>query len=159
MFVEPFGRRREQTRGQARPRPQSGEAATERVVQARPSQVHKACRSARARQAGRAKSFRGRPVKGISRRAFTMVRRLAIVLIDLYRVLISPLLGQNCRFYPSCSAYAREAFAKHPPWRAGLLTFKRIIRCHPYNPGGFDPVPEAVTWKRPHPAAVTIEDN
>ncbi len=65
-----------------------------------------------------------------------------IALIRLYRLLISPLLGPRCRFHPSCSSYAMEALQRHGLRRGMVLSFRRIIRCHPGNPGGVDPVPE-----------------
>jgi len=58
-----------------------------------------------------------------------------------YKYLISPLMGQNCRFHPSCSDYAREAVLKHGVMRGLWLAIRRVGRCHPWNPGGFDPVP------------------
>jgi conserved hypothetical protein YidD len=54
---------------------------------------------------------------------------------------ISPLLPSTCRFYPSCSAYAVEALEKHGAWRGTKLTLRRLGRCHPFHPGGYDPVP------------------
>ncbi|HSW15397.1 MAG TPA: membrane protein insertion efficiency factor YidD [Solimonas sp.] len=72
------------------------------------------------------------------------MRRLALFLIRLYQVLISPLLGPRCRFYPSCSAYAAEAIDRHGFWRGGWLSLRRLMRCHPLNPGGLDPVPESL---------------
>lgn len=65
-----------------------------------------------------------------------------IFLIRLYQRLISPLLGPRCRFHPSCSRYAIEAFRRHGSLRGGWLTARRLCRCHPLNPGGFDPVPD-----------------
>jgi len=62
-------------------------------------------------------------------------------LIRAYQVALSPLLGQNCRFYPSCSHYALEAVEEHGALRGAWLTVKRISRCHPWHEGGFDPVP------------------
>ena len=56
-------------------------------------------------------------------------------------MVISPLLGSNCRFYPTCSQYGMEAFQRHSFFRALWLTVKRIGRCHPYSKGGYDPVP------------------
>lgn len=64
-----------------------------------------------------------------------------ILLIDAYRVLLSPLLGGFCRFTPSCSVYAQEALKRHGA-RGGLgLAVRRLLRCHPFHPGGWDPVP------------------
>jgi len=65
----------------------------------------------------------------------------AMGLIWAYRTAISPLLGPACRFEPSCSAYALEALQRHGFCRGMWLTVRRIARCHPYSPGGYDPVP------------------
>lgn len=65
-------------------------------------------------------------------------------LIRLYQLLISPLLGPRCRFYPSCSTYALQALEQHGPLRGSWLSARRICRCHPLNPGGYDPVPNNV---------------
>ncbi|MCK4869565.1 MAG: membrane protein insertion efficiency factor YidD [Gammaproteobacteria bacterium] len=75
-------------------------------------------------------------------------RKILIVLIAIYRYLISPLLGPRCRFYPTCSQYATEAITKHGVFYGCWLALRRIVRCHPLNPGGFDPVPEPKTTKR-----------
>lgn len=64
-----------------------------------------------------------------------------IVLIGLYRRVISPMLGARCRFYPSCSAYAQEALATHGLVHGAGLALRRISHCHPWNPGGLDYVP------------------
>lgn len=64
-----------------------------------------------------------------------------VVLIRLYRLLISPWLGNRCRFHPSCSEYAIEALERHGPFRGTFLAVKRVGRCHPWHPGGYDPVP------------------
>lgn len=58
-----------------------------------------------------------------------------------YRKLLSPLLGPRCRFYPSCSQYALEALETFGPFRGSLLAFRRLLRCHPFHPGGVDAVP------------------
>jgi putative membrane protein insertion efficiency factor len=71
----------------------------------------------------------------------SIVGRVALVLIGGYRRWISPLLGPRCRFYPSCSEYAMRAITTHGAARGGVLAIRRIGRCHPWNPGGYDPVP------------------
>lgn len=70
-------------------------------------------------------------------------RFLLLPLLRCYRYFISPLLGPRCRFYPSCSAYAEEALIKHGVWRGSQLTLRRLLKCHPWHPGGMDFVPEA----------------
>ncbi|HVS26914.1 MAG TPA: membrane protein insertion efficiency factor YidD [Burkholderiales bacterium] len=67
--------------------------------------------------------------------------RFALAAITLYRYLLSPLLGRHCRFAPSCSEYAGEAIAKYGVLKGAWLGMKRILRCHPWHPGGYDPVP------------------
>ena len=62
-------------------------------------------------------------------------------LVQAYRWTLRPLLGPNCRFYPSCSEYCYEALTKYGAWRGTGMGIKRICRCHPRNPGGYDPVP------------------
>jgi hypothetical protein len=69
------------------------------------------------------------------------MRRLVAGLIDLYRRLISPLFPAACRFSPTCSQYARQAVLKHGVLRGVSLAAARIARCHPWHPGGIDPVP------------------
>ena len=69
--------------------------------------------------------------------------RLLIGLIAAYRRFISPLLGPRCRFYPSCSAYALEAIQVHGAARGSWLAVRRLGKCHPFHPGGLDPVPPA----------------
>ena len=63
-------------------------------------------------------------------------------LIRAYRLLVSPWMGDHCRFYPSCSAYASEAVRRHGVIRGGWLGLRRLARCHPFHPGGVDLVPE-----------------
>ncbi len=70
------------------------------------------------------------------------MRRLAILLIDGYRLAISPLLGNNCRFHPSCSSYARTAILRFGLLKGGWMALCRVARCHPWHEGGVDPVPE-----------------
>ena len=75
-----------------------------------------------------------------------MARRLTILpfllLIKGYQYFISPLIGSNCRYVPSCSSYAQEAFHRYGALRGGALTVKRIISCHPWGGSGLDPVPD-----------------
>ncbi len=66
---------------------------------------------------------------------------ILIGLIRLYQWTIAPVIGQTCRFYPSCSHYGLEAIQKHGAIKGSWLTIRRICRCHPWNPGGVDPVP------------------
>jgi hypothetical protein len=69
-----------------------------------------------------------------------LLRRGAIFLILLYQRTLSPLLGPHCRFHPSCSNYAREAFERRPFLAALGLTIRRLAKCHPFHPGGYDPL-------------------
>ena len=65
-----------------------------------------------------------------------------MALIGAYRLLISPWLGDCCRFYPSCSSYARTAIKKHGSLKGLYFTLRRLLRCHPFHSGGYDPVPQ-----------------
>jgi uncharacterized protein len=67
---------------------------------------------------------------------------MLIAIIKFYKYLISPLLGSNCRFYPSCSSYSLEALQNHGAIIGSYLTLKRLLKCHPFHQGGIDPVPE-----------------
>ncbi|MCX8145273.1 MAG: membrane protein insertion efficiency factor YidD [Azovibrio sp.] len=69
------------------------------------------------------------------------MKQILIFCLRLYQYAFSPLLGRSCRFHPTCSQYGIEAVQKYGALRGGWLTLKRIGRCHPWNPGGFDPVP------------------
>jgi putative membrane protein insertion efficiency factor len=71
----------------------------------------------------------------------TWFARVLLAPIYLYRRVISPLTPPTCRFHPTCSQYAVTAIRKHGALRGGWLAIKRIARCHPWHPGGFDPVP------------------
>jgi len=70
------------------------------------------------------------------------MRALLRGLIKGYSYAISPFVAPHCRFYPSCAAYADEAVARHGSARGAWLALRRIARCHPFHPGGYDPVPE-----------------
>ena len=69
------------------------------------------------------------------------MKTLLLALIRIYKYAISPLFGRRCRFFPSCSEYTAEAVEKFGACKGVYLGLKRISRCHPWNPGGFDPVP------------------
>jgi uncharacterized protein len=74
--------------------------------------------------------------------------------IRSYQLLLAPVLGNNCRYEPSCSHYAAEAIERHGPWRGGWLAIKRLLRCNPWGGSGDDPVPEPgkpVSHAHPHP--------
>lgn len=71
------------------------------------------------------------------------MKSLLLLLLRAYKLCVSPFLGQNCRFYPSCSDYAQQAVATHGAWRGGLLAGRRLCKCHPWHVGGLDPVPPA----------------
>ena len=72
----------------------------------------------------------------------SLIARVLLVVIGAYQRFISPLFGPRCRFHPTCSAYAAEAIVQHGAARGSWLALKRIGRCHPWNAGGLDPVPE-----------------
>ena len=68
------------------------------------------------------------------------MRAIAVYILRGYKLLISPLLPPSCRFYPTCSEYAAEAIGKYGLLKGSILGLKRIVRCHPFSPGGYDPV-------------------
>lgn len=72
------------------------------------------------------------------------MKHLIVALLRAYRLVLSPLYGPTCRYYPSCSAYALEAVQVHGAARGGWLAARRLARCHPWTPGGVDPVPPRV---------------
>ena len=69
------------------------------------------------------------------------MKRLLLLLVQSYRSCISPLLPPSCRYYPTCSAYAMEAIERYGARRGGWMALRRILRCHPFHAGGYDPVP------------------
>jgi putative membrane protein insertion efficiency factor len=73
-----------------------------------------------------------------------MIKKVLLFLIRCYQLGISPLLGSHCRFVPTCSVYTDEAICKHGALKGIFLGVKRILKCHPFHPGGFDPVPETI---------------
>ena len=74
-------------------------------------------------------------------KVWLLPRHLLAGLVRGYQLIISPLLPPSCRFMPSCSQYALEAIMRHGAVRGTWLTVRRLVRCHPFHPGGFDPVP------------------
>ncbi|MEK7313987.1 MAG: membrane protein insertion efficiency factor YidD [Deltaproteobacteria bacterium] len=73
-----------------------------------------------------------------------MLKKILTFVLRCYKSLISPLLPPACRFYPSCSDYAREAVESFGAAKGFLMALRRFLRCHPFNPGGYDPVPEKI---------------
>ncbi|MBI4753747.1 membrane protein insertion efficiency factor YidD [Candidatus Desantisbacteria bacterium] len=69
-----------------------------------------------------------------------MIKKGFLGLIRIYQRLFSPLLPPSCRFFPTCSQYAHEAISMHGLWKGGWKSIKRLLRCHPFHPGGYDPV-------------------
>ena len=69
------------------------------------------------------------------------MKRILLALISGYKIALSPLLGANCRFFPTCSSYAAESIERHGALYGSWLAVKRIAKCHPWHRGGVDPVP------------------
>jgi putative membrane protein insertion efficiency factor len=69
------------------------------------------------------------------------MRQLMILMVRGYQVALGPLLPASCRYYPSCSAFMIEALERHGAFKGGLMGIRRILRCHPFHVGGYDPVP------------------
>lgn len=74
-------------------------------------------------------------------RMSNFLKRMMCAAIRLYQKFISPLFPPSCRYYPTCSAYAYESITKYGPFKGLYLAVKRIMRCHPFHEGGYDPVP------------------
>lgn len=91
------------------------------------------------------------PLVPAGARPTSVVARLLVAVVEAYRRFVSPLLGPHCRFAPSCSAYAVGALREHGALRGGWLAVRRIARCHPFNPGGLDPVPPARRFGHENP--------
>lgn len=70
------------------------------------------------------------------------MKHLSLALIKIYQLAVSPLLGNVCRFYPSCSHYSHEAIAQHGFIKGSYFAIKRLLRCGPWSKGGYDPVPQ-----------------
>lgn len=82
-----------------------------------------------------------KPLAAVGRFLWYLPRRALILFLKAYRVLISPLYGQVCRYFPSCSAYALEAITVHGAVRGSYLAARRLLRCHPWSAGGVDHIP------------------
>ncbi len=76
------------------------------------------------------------------------MKKAALALIKVYQWTLSPLLGPHCRFHPTCSQYAAEAIERFGFMRGSWLALCRLLRCHPFHPGGFDPVPDSEAMER-----------
>lgn len=76
------------------------------------------------------------------------MKSILLFLIRGYQLVLSPLMGSNCRYYPTCSCYTHEAIEKHGAFKGMWLGIKRISRCHPWAAGGYDPVPECSSHKK-----------
>lgn len=76
------------------------------------------------------------------------MKRILVGIIRGYQLFVSPVIGSNCRFYPTCSHYALEAIQKHGALKGSWLGVRRIGRCHPWNEGGIDPVPDPVQGEK-----------
>lgn len=77
------------------------------------------------------------------------MQKIALLLIKFYQYGISPYIGSHCRFYPSCSCYTHDAIQQHGFLYGSYLGIRRLLRCHPWNAGGYDPVPPKKTSKKP----------
>ena len=76
-----------------------------------------------------------------------MIKMILIAAIRAYRFVLSPWMGNACRYWPTCSEYAMQAIESHGSLRGGWMTLARLARCHPYGAGGVDPVPQQFSWR------------
>ncbi len=81
-------------------------------------------------------------MRGLTRYVRSVGVSVLVFIIDAYRLLLSPWLGRSCRFEPTCSNYAKAAIQRFGPIKGSWMALRRIGRCHPWHPGGYDPVPE-----------------
>lgn len=88
-------------------------------------------------------------------------RNILIIILKLYRRVVSPIYGQVCRFFPSCSAYALEAVTVHGAIKGSWFAVRRVVRCHPWSAGGLDPVPSPanVDWDDPDTVPLIVQLN
>ena len=75
--------------------------------------------------------------------AYNLVKKTLYFTVRVYQCCISPFMVNSCRYYPSCSVYCRDSIQKFGPIKGCLLTLKRLLKCHPFSRGGYDPVPES----------------
>jgi putative membrane protein insertion efficiency factor len=75
------------------------------------------------------------------------MKAVLLAMIRAYRFLVSPWVGNQCRYWPTCSEYAAEAIGRHGAMRGGWLAARRVLRCNPWHAGGLDPVPEVFRWR------------
>jgi uncharacterized protein len=97
------------------------------------------------------------PAPTAPRRAKSIPQYVVIGALTAYRKVISPLYGQVCRFFPSCSAYALEAVTVHGAAKGSWMAARRLCRCHPWNPGGVDHVPSSASfdlWLQENPSRI-----
>ena len=96
----------------------------------------------------------------LGRAVWNLPRNILILLLMAYRKVISPLYGQVCRFFPSCSAYALEAITVHGAVKGSWLAAKRLVRCHPWNAGGVDHVPAGkLEWPTDRTPTIVVLNN
>lgn len=125
------------------PRQKSSQKIIKRVFPSDPRGVSLSNRSGRNSQERRAFLGLGRCCAGTRRSLGQIACSVAEFALTFYRRCVSPLTGPSCRFYPSCSAYSLHCFKHFGFWRAAVLTARRLLKCHPLNPGGIDLPPDA----------------